>query len=268
MSFGKKSINFFTSKAFWINLLAIVLFWIVLIWGTIRYLNAYTSFGEKIEVPTLINNNVKDLPQLLQGYPLRYEIVDSIYNPNLIEGTVIYQEPKPTDSSGLFVKSDRLIKLRVSKQTRLVEVPLVVNRSRRYAETALKIQGFRTKTNFVPSIEEQGSVIRQIYKGKPVQRGTKLPINSLIEIEVGMISGNELVLVPNLKGLTIKEAKERLSNTNGLKVFAVCNDCLNSADSLNARVINQNPTAMDSSKVVAGSTITVFASTDNNLLDE
>jgi beta-lactam-binding protein with PASTA domain len=255
----KKLINFLKSRTFLFNVVAIILFWVVLIWGTLGYFKSFTSHGDEVVVPSFVNNNVEDLPLLLKNLPLRYEIIDSVYNPNLVEGTIIYQDPLPTDSSGLRVKPDRLVKLRVSKQTRLVEVPDVVSRSERFATSSLNSRGLRVKVRYVPSIEEQGSVISQKYKGAPVQPKQKLPINSVIELEVGEKRGLDLVLVPNLVGFTIRDAQSRLESIGSLRLFATCSDCATQADSLNAIIISQSPVVGDSNKVSLGSTITVIA---------
>lgn len=262
MGFLKKLGNFLISKKFIINILLIGVAWVIIIWSSTSYFDSYTNHGESIKVPNLISNNAADIPQLLKGRNLNYEVLDSIYNPNLVEGTVIYQSPMATDSTGLKVKSDRTIKVRVSKRSRLVDVPIVTSKSHRFAESVLMTKGLRTKVNFVPSNEDQGSVIEQKYKGQTVTKGQKLPINSVIQLTVGKKTSGEMTLVPNLFGLTIKEAEERLRGNQSLSLFAVCNDCEDAQDSLNARVIRQTPVAADSSKTPEGSTITVFASTD------
>lgn len=262
MRFLKKLGNFLISKKFIFNVLLIAVVWVIIIWSSISYFNSYTNHGESIEVPNLISNNSTDIPKLLAGRELKYEVLDSIYNPNLVEGTVIYQNPMATDSTGLKVKSDRTIKVRVSKRSRLVDIPIVVSKSQRFAEAVLMTKGLRTKTNFVPSNEDQGSVIKQKYKGKDVTKGTKVPINSVIELTVGKKTTGQLALVPNLFGLTIKEAEERFKSSQSLRLFTVCNNCETAQDSLSARVVRQTPVAADSSRVPEGSTITIFASTD------
>jgi beta-lactam-binding protein with PASTA domain len=262
MRFFKKLGTFLISRKFIINILLIVIAWVIIIWSSISYFNSYTNHGESIEVPNLISNNASDIQKLLAGKDLKYEILDSIYDPNLVEGTVIYQNPMATDSTGLKVKSARTIKVRVSKRSRLVNIPIVVSKSQRFAEAVLMTKGLRTKTNFVPSNEDQGSVIEQKHKGKPVTKDTKVPINSVIELTVGKKTTGQMALVPNLFGLTIKEAQERLKMSQSLRLFTVCNDCENAQDSLMARVVRQTPVASDSSKIPEGSTITVFASTD------
>jgi beta-lactam-binding protein with PASTA domain len=262
MRFLKKLGNFLISRKFIFNALLICVAWIIIIWSTISYFDSYTNHGEAIEVPNLISNNVSDIPNLLAGKKIKYEVLDSIYDPNLVEGTVIYQNPMATDSTGLKIKSDRTIKVRVSKRSRLIDIPIVISKSQRFAEAVLMTKGLRTKTNFVPSNEDQGSVIEQKYKGKPIKKGTKVPINSVIELTVGKKTNGQMALVPNLYGLTIKEAQERLKSSQSLRLFTVCNNCENAQDSLNARVVQQTPVAADSSRIPEGSTITIFASTD------
>lgn len=260
MSFIHKLGGFITSRKLWINIGLILFAWVLIIWGSLKYFDSYTNHGQEIQVPVLLGNNLDDVPQLLTGLELRYEVIDSIYDPSLLEGTVVYQSPMPTDSTGMGVKEGRVIKVRVSKQTRLVDLPIVVSKSRRFAETVLMTKGLRTKTTFVPSNEDQGSVIEQRYRGKAVTKGMKIPINSIIELVVGQKTGAEFAYVPDLSGLTIKEAEERLRGAGGLRLFAIYNDCASNQDSLMARIMNQTPVTGDSSKVPYGSTITVFAS--------
>lgn len=261
MGFFKKLGNFILSRRFIVNLCVFVLVWIVIIWGAKLYFRSYTHHHEVVNVPKLIGNNVKDVPTLIGDRELKYEVMDSIYNPDLVEGTIIFQNPLPTDSSGEGVKPGRVIELRVSKRSRMVLVPYVVSKSQRFAEAMLTSKGLRTHVEYVPSREDQGSVIEEKYKGRSVKPGEKLPINAVITLTVGKIALGDLVHVPNLLGLTIKEADERFKNTTDLRLYAVCADCETKEDSLKARIVRQTPVAGDSSRVPAGSTITVFFST-------
>lgn len=268
MRFFKKLGNFIISRKFIINFLLFGLVWFLIIWGGTTYFGSYTKHGERIEVPNLLNNNVKDISTLIGDRDIKYEILDSIYNPDLVEGTIIYQNPMPTDSSGLSVKSDRVIRVRVSKRSRLVMVPLVVSKSHRFAEAVLMTKGLRTRVNFVPSNEDQGSVISQKFKGKDITTGQQVPINSVIELTVGKRTQGEMVGVPNLNGLTINEAQERFLGNSSLRLYPVYSGCETTQDSLNARVIRQTPVASDSSKIPEGSTITIFLSpNEGGLID-
>lgn len=260
MGFFKKLGNFVISRKFIINFLLFGLVWFLIIWGGTTYFGFFTRHGESIHVPSLLNNNVKDIPKLMGDKDLKYEILDSIYNPDLVEGTIIYQNPMPTDSSGLYVKSDRVIRVRVSKRSRLVMVPIVVSKSHRFAEAVLMTKGLRTRVNFVPSNEDQGSVISQKFQGKSITSGQQVPINSIIELTVGKRTQGAMVSIPNLNGLTINEAEERFLGNSSLRLYAVYSGCETRSDSLSARVIRQTPVASDSSRIPEGSTITVFLS--------
>ena len=260
MGFLQKLGSFVISKKFIINFVLIAVAWIVIIWGSTAYFGSYTRHGETIQVPSLLNNNVKDIPSLIGDRDIKYEILDSIYNPDLVEGTIIYQNPMPTDSSGLYVKSNRVIQVRVSKRSRLVFVPVVISKSHRFAEAVLMSKGLRTRVKYVPSNEDQGSVIAQKFEGRDIMTGQQIPINSVIELTVGKRTVGELVSVPNLTGLTINEAEQRFGESSSLRLFSVYSGCNTKSDSLSARVIRQTPVASDSSRVPEGSTITIFVS--------
>lgn len=259
MSFLKKIGSFFTSKQFWINLGLIILFWVVLIWALLYYLDSTTSHDTKIEVPTLISSNYKDIDVMLEGKDLKYVILDSVYKPDLVEGTIIYQDPRPTDSTGQYVKSDRQIKLRVSKQTRMVDVPRLSG-DLAFVEGILVSRGLRSKITFVPSAEDINAVITAKINGKEIPKGgMRVPIRSVVQLTVGKSTGGQLITVPNLSGLTIKEAEARLHNMTSLNLFITCSECITKADSLSARINSQTPIAEEGSQVPVGSTITAFA---------
>ncbi|HLW40359.1 MAG TPA: PASTA domain-containing protein, partial [Brumimicrobium sp.] len=103
-----------------------------------------------------------------------------------------------------------------------------------------------------------GSVISQTYNGKEVYTGQQVPINSIMELTIGRRGEGNMVTVPNLRGLTIKEAYDRLNGT-GLRPYLSCSQCLTESDSLNFMVIRQTPVAADSSQIPEGSPITIFA---------
>lgn len=267
MSLIKKTLNLFRSKFFWVNILLIIIAWVALVWGTVSYFHTTTKHGEKIAVPSLASNgkdyvvNIKDVPVLLEGTDMEYEILDSVFNPRLVEGTVIYQDPMPTDSSGLYVKSGRKIKLRVSKRSRMVRVPRLVDKSQRFAEALITTVGLRSKTTYVAS-ETPGSVISVACRGKTLKGGEELPINAVLELKVGRNANGELLMVPNLWGLTIKEAQARLSAGESFNLYVSCPDCITVEDSITARVNSQTPVAGDGSMAPQGSTITAFASVE------
>ncbi len=255
----KKLVNFLTSKVFLFNLLAIVLVYVVGIWILKTYLNSKTHFAQKIEVPNLVGDNQNNVNERLKGTLLSFEILDSIYDPTKIEGTILEQDPLPTDSTGIYVKEGRVVRLRVSKRSQLVEMPDLVDKSQRFAESILINRNFRYSLEYKPSSEAHGAVIEQLYKGKPIAPKAKLPIGSRIVLVVGRNESGVTLAMPNLYGLTINEAKTRVKNMGSIEFLAVCPDCVTSADSSVARVTSQSPEYSEGGLISSGTTISVYA---------
>lgn len=252
--------SFIWSKKFLYNFGAVILVYIILIFSLNTCLSSKTNFGQKIEVPDLVGKNQNNIANLMASSPLKYEILDSIYDPTKIEGTILEQDPLPTSKSMVYVKEGRTIKLRVSKRTQLVEVPALVNKSQRFAEGVLRNRGFKYRLEYKPSQESHGAVMEQLYKGKSIKEGTKIPIGSTIKLIVGRHEIGVPLPLPNLYGLTIVEARDRVNSMLNMEFMVVCPDCLTKNDSLVARVKSQSPEWSEEAVVASGGAITVYAS--------
>ncbi len=260
MDLIKKIINFIWTKRFAKHLGLIVLIYFLTVSAVVFYLDTYTNHGQKIAVPNLLGKNVKNIQAVLEANNLKYEVLDSIYDPKLVEGTIIDQDPAPTNISSVSVKEGRIIRVRVSKRSRLVEMPSLIDKSIRFAESVLKNRGLRYKIEYRPSSEANGAVLDQLFNGKKIKEGVKIPIGSIITVIVGRNEGGQPVSLPNLYGLTIFEARDRLASISSLNFMPICPDCLTYEDSLVARIESQTPEFIDSTFFVpAGTTITVFA---------
>lgn len=251
--------SFVWSKKFLINLVVLGIVYVVIVGGTVWYLDSYTRHGEKVDVPDLIGKNVNNVAGLLNETGLKYEVLDSIYEPSKIEGTVLSQDPLSTKATSVAVKSGRTIRLRVSKRSRLVEVPKCVDKSQRFAESLLTNIGFKFKVEYKTTTEADGAVMDQLFQGKTIKEKTKIPIGSTIVLIVGRNLGGEAVELPDLVGLTILEAKDRLAAMNSLQLLPVCNNCVSSQDSLTAIIESQTPAYTEGAFTASGSTVTVFA---------
>ena len=103
------------------------------------------------------------------------------------------------------------------------------------------------------------AVLEQLYKGKSIKEGTRIPIGSTITLIVGQNDAGEPVEIPNLYGLTIFEARDRLSQLGSFGYLPVCDACLTYEDSLAARIESQSPEYIEGILIPAGTTITVYA---------
>jgi len=255
----KKFIHYITSKQFLFNLIAIVLVYVVGIWLLRTYLDSKTNFGQKIEVPMIIGDNQNNITDKLKDANLSFEVLDSIYDPTKVEGTILEQDPLPTEQTGIYVKEDRVVRIRVSKRSQLVEMPALVDKSQRFAESILINRNFRYELVYQPSSEAHGAVIEQKYKGKSIAPKTKLPIGSRVTLIVGRDESGVTLVLPNLYGLTLEEAKVRVKNMGSMEFLPVCPDCVSSADSSVARVVSQSPGFTEGGVVSSGTTISVYA---------
>lgn len=262
MEFLKKLKSFIWSKHFLKHLGLVVLAYLIIVSITVFYLDSFTNHGQQINVPNLIGRNVKDVKVTLEELGLQYEVLDSIYDPSKPEGTILDQDPDPTMFSKVFVKESRIIRLRLSKKSRLVEMPSLVDKSKRFAESILENRGLKVRLQFKPTNEANGAVLEQLYKGRQVKEGTRIPIGSTITLVVGKNDAGEPVEIPNLFGLTIFEAKERLTTLGSFGFLPVCDACLTYEDSLAARIESQSPEYIEGILIPAGSTITVYATKD------
>lgn len=209
-------------------------------------------------VPDLIGKNEKQVANIIQNLGLSYEIAESVYDPTKPDRTVIFQDPSPTSSSKVSVKEGRIIRLKVSKKTQLVEVPKCIDKSQQFAKNILKSRGLKYKVDYKPSIESAGAVIQQLYNGKPIAEKQKVQIGSTITLVVGKNSGGGEIPTPNLVDLTICDVKSRLSVSN-INLVVICDDCLTAADSCAARVFSQSPEYIEGAIISGGATMTVHA---------
>ena len=230
--------------------------------------NSSTNSGQKIEVPNLIGKNQNNLKNLLAESELEYEVLDSIYDPSKVEGTILNQDPEATSISKVYVKEGRKIKIRVSKRTQLVEMPALVDKSQRFAESVLRNRKFRFTLVYRASPEAHGAVIEQLYQGKKIEAGRKIPIGSKIQLIVGRNEAGVPQDMPDLTGLTIEEAKRRVEGMLNMSFSVSCEPGYSKSDSLKARVVSQSPEFVEGARVASGTTISVFATKDGEGLEQ
>jgi eukaryotic-like serine/threonine-protein kinase len=254
--------NFLRSKLFLVNLGLLVFTVLVIVFGTLFYLDSFTRFGQKIEVPDLVAQkvNIADLDELLSEKGIGYEVMDSVYRTDLPQGTIFFQDPGPTSETGMHVKEGRRIKIRVATRFQLVEMPdLAGKTSRRFAEQKLKNRGLIPVIQWESSSEGKDQVLKQRYKGKDVAAGEKVPVGSKITLVVAKGYDPNLINSMSLIGLTISEAESRLAS-RGLIIQSVCDDCASDEQKSSALIYKQSPGPVELSTLEEGATVSVWAS--------
>lgn len=262
MEFFKKLKLFIWSKHFLKHFGLVILFYLVIISVTIFYLDAYTNHGEKIKVPNYLGKTLNSVKADIESKGLQYEVLDSIYKPDLPVGTILEQDPEPTDLSQVYVKDGRIIRFRISKNKDFKQLPNLRNYMESFAINVLKTRSFNYIVQYKQTTEQDGAVLDQLYNGKSIKEGTWLPIGSTILLIVGENNTPEPVQVPNLYGLTISEAQQRLAAIGDFELVTICTDCLSSEDSLMARVSMQQPEYLEGVNIAVGTPIKIFVSKD------
>jgi eukaryotic-like serine/threonine-protein kinase len=264
MELWQKIKSFVWSKHFLKHTGYIVITYIVIVGGTILYLDAFTNHGEKIKLPNLVGMPSSKAQVALEELDLKMELLDSVYRPDLPAGTILEQDPLPTSKSLVYVKSGRIVRVRVSKRNRMVEMPSLIDKSQRFAESVLKNRGLKFRVQYVPTSEANGAVLKQLYKGAIIKEGTRIPIGSVITIVVGENESGEPTEVMDLVNLTISEARGRLQGTSLIFQIGSCDGCTNGEDSTSAIIYSQSPEYLEGVMLPAGTTIMVNASKSGN----
>lgn len=258
--------EFIKSKHFVKQVGLVILTYLIIVGGTLLYLDIRTHHGEKIAVPYLIGKHSDNIEELLDDSGLDYIIIDSVYRPELPAGTIVKQIPEATSRTKVFVKSSRILEVSLSKKVRYVVIPDLIHKSKRYAESILKNRGLNFRLKYTISPNDIDAVVSQRYNGRMAKEGLKVPYGSLIELIVGKASKDEPFEVPDLYGLTLAEADSATIDLPSVSlIIGECLGCKNKRDSLSARVTGQTPEYFEGNTRPPGSDIVIFL--DKNFKD-
>ncbi len=181
--------RFIFTKTFLKQLLLAIGVLIALGFLILWWLRISTNHNEQIEVPDLATMTLDQVEKKLDAMDLRYAILDSAnYNPDYPKFSVIEQIPKP----GKFVKENRKLYLTLNPSGyRKIEVPDVLNRTRRQAEPTLLAMGFKIgKISYRPHISD--NVLEMRFNGERLVPGTAIQKTSVIDLIVGDQTLNRL----------------------------------------------------------------------------
>ena len=178
----KEFFSFKHNRFFWLNLIAMIIVLITVLWGTLYWLDNYTRHGQSINVP-----NVKGLPLLqaeneINKRELNSMVIDSNYVKGMPAGAVLEQTPEGNSK----VKQGRTIYLSINtSDVPKIAIPdLIDNISFRQAEARLRAIGFKlTEPEEVDG--EKNWVYGIKYNGKSLMSGDKVPHEAMLTLCVG-----------------------------------------------------------------------------------
>lgn len=177
---------------------------------------------------------------MLEQQGFEVVITDSAYNDILPLDVVKKQLPL----SGATVKVNRTVFLNVNPVLLpMVAMPKLEGLSYRFAIENLKKNNLKLGDTSQRPDFMKGSVLDQLYNGKPIDAGTKVRWGSSIDLVIGGGVQQVQIPVPELVGLTVNEAKVLLQS-QGI-VLASIIGTENIKDTTIAYVYRQNPDTRD-----------------------
>jgi len=252
--------RFFISKAFWVNMLAAVLIFVVLLWLTLLFLQQYSRHGESQTVPDITGMTTLEAMEKLNGLDLEYAVMDSTYEPEKRPLSIISQDPLPNSK----VKSGRKIYVTVNMaKPPETELPNIeVGTSFISVREILESHGLRVGDIIYKPFEFRDVFLDMKLHGesKMLRPGAKVPKGSKIDLYMGNGLGDTRIAIPDFTGLTYQEA----INLIQLKELTVGTIIATGTitDTLNAFVYKQYPASDELHTVNIGSMVDIWITQD------
>lgn len=228
--------KFITRQHFIVNLLVAIGLLIGLLFLFLWMLGFITRHNQYEKVPSVIGLTVKEAVRELENKGFRVEVQDSVWDAGTAPLSVLKQSPEGDHMA----KKGRQIYLTINRsQPPLIEMPNLIGLSFRNAELFLSQYGLvLADTTRKPDIARD-AVLEQHFNGRPIGPGTRIFIGSRISLVLGSGLGMEEFVVPDLFGMTYREALVALE-TMGLNIGALLADA-GVRDTANAFIYRQNP---------------------------
>ncbi len=263
--------KFLTTKPLWVNLLIAIVVALLLFFGFFSSLGWLTHHDANAKVPSVVGKTVAEAKTALESQGFDVAVLDSVYIDTLPKMVTVKQSPE----ADALVKQHRTIYLTINRSIPpLVEMPDLRGFSFKSAQLYLQSLGLKMgEVSYKPDIAKN-SVLDQVYNNNPIKPGTKINMGSTIALVIGSGVGSTLIDVPDLTGMTVKDARSFLS------AMSIGISTINAADAPvanqeNAYIVRQNPEAynivgdgqMVSNKIRAGQLIDIWVSSTKPVVD-
>jgi len=253
--------NFIFSKIFLKNLGMAAVLIVGILMGLLIWLNFYTRHGQSRPVPDFIGLSTEQAARQARKSKVRFQIIDSVYTSDVPRGCIAEQNPKP----GFKVKKWRNIILTLNAfNPEMVAMPNLVDIPKRQAIALIESAGLEVGSlRYIPDISLD-VVIEQLHNGKEIEAGDSLQKGSIIDLVLGKGLSNQRTSVPDLIGLSLGSAKNRILGASLTLVTSVFdNSIISGKDSANAFVYKQNPDYSADATLQLGSSIYLWLTVDS-----
>ena len=244
------------------NLLIAFAVVVLLIVGSMIFLNVFTKHNQELSVPDLANMTVEEAQAVAEEAGMRIDVTDSAFVKRMKRGAVYRQNPVP----GSKVKHGRRIALTINAvNPRQITMPDLIGYSTRQAKAEILSRGLVLGRLIYEQDMATNNVLRQLHNGEIIEPGTQIESEAVIDLVVGLNSRDNTTFIPYLAGLRNLSAVEAVHdhslNIGNLRFDETVKDY---EDSLNAVVYKQVPEANDSIPVPMGDNVNLFLTLDHS----
>jgi eukaryotic-like serine/threonine-protein kinase len=228
--------KFLTSKPLWVNIVAGLVLLLLLLLLFLGSLALLTQHGKTMKIPVVTGLPYDQAKKTLESQGFAVQIQDSVYYDTTPPLQVVKQFPEADN----LVKVNRTVYLTINRaEAPFIQMPNLVSMSFRNADMILRQYGLRLEdTVFKPDFAKN-SVLDQLYKGATIKPGTQIQQGSSITLVLGNGIGDRGFIVPDLFGLTYRQAKARIDSLN--LTFGSVVPKSDVRDSDNAYIYKQEP---------------------------
>ena len=174
---------------------------ILMLWGT--------RHGARRVVPDLSGVALSDAERIARENDLELHINDSLFVPAYAGGIILDQLPE----GGVEVKPGRTVYITINSfRQKMVPVPYVAGRSLRQAKNMLEIAGLEIKELIYRPDMATNYVLEQFCDRQQILADSRVEaeMGSGITLYVGVEPAENIALVPQVVGLSLRDAKSRL----------------------------------------------------------
>lgn len=256
--------DFFKSRTFRNNALAVVGVTVFLVLLNMLALRVYTGHGDSVAIPDLKGKTAGQVASLLDDIDLKYQIRDSVYSRETPPGTVLDQFPKP----GIRVKENRTVFITLAAVNQeLIPMPQLTDISYRQALNVIESSGLVAGgIEYRPS-EFPNLVLDQKVDGKSVKIGEFIPRGSVVDLILGGNSNGETSEVPTLFGRNLADARMIIGEALlGVGEITYDEDLVTDDQKARALIWKQSPDPAEVLEVIPGTTINLWLTTDSTKL--
>lgn len=223
----------------------------------IIFLRHYTQHGKEVVVPELTGLYTEEAVIVLAHEQLTLQIIDSTFSRQVPLGTILEQTPP----ANTHAKPGRIIYAVINASTRKqVMLPELHDVSFRQAENTLRQLGLVIgEVRYEPS--QYRDLVLAIMRGEEsLECGVKIEEGSTIDLVIGQGQGTEMVIVPDLRGMSLKEARSLLLHERlclGSHTYDI-----DPTEETESQYIIYSQKPLSGSNALEGSGIEVWLSTD------